>query len=172
MQLKDVDLILSLDKNDFKIGEDFVLELKILNKSERNIRILPWMGPYEYNWFKITNYKGKEIKEYDKLKFELDPQFPFKDSYILLQPRASHKITLRGKIDKTKITIGGGKIFSGIFIDCPNSIMLLKSFGKYYIEARFKNSEFVKNEAIEKYGFDDTWQGEVISNKLQFRISK
>lgn len=170
MQSKDIDLTLKLNKTNFTIDDDFILTLEISNNSDGSIRILPWVGLFEYNWFKITNAKGEEIESSDKVKFELDPKFPLKNSYILLLPHNSHNVVLKGKIIKNKIDILGGNIFDGIFIDFPNSRILLKDFGEYLIEAKFSNDHFVKNEAKERHNLDDIWQGEAFSNKIKFKI--
>lgn len=170
MQSRDIELVAKLNKASFKVDDDFILILKISNNSDNPIRILPWVGLFEYSWFKITNAKGEKNETSDKVKFELDPRFPFKSSYILLLPRNSYDVVLKGRVIKNRIDILGGKVFDGLFIDFQNSRILIKDFGEYCIDAEFSNDDFIKKEAKEKYGFDDLWQGEVTSNKIKFKI--
>lgn len=168
---KDMSIQLKLNKNDFNVGDDLILNIKIINNTNRSIRILPWMGPYEYGWLTITSSSNKKFINYPKIIFELDPKFPFEKDYVLLSPKLSYCINLKGRFSMGGLKDQQGNQFDGIYIDFENGGVLLKNLGKYYIQAKFENSDFIKKEAMEKYNFNDMWQGNITSNRLEFIIS-
>jgi hypothetical protein len=160
-----------LRNSNLKVGDEFSLDINIANNGNHNIRILPWMGPYEYGWFTITDTNGKPVENSAKAKFELDPKFPYQNDYVLLSPNTAHKIKLTGRILKDKINTGEKGVFDGVVLDFQNSAVLLGNFSEYYIQVTFTNDEYVKNEAKKKFNFDDMWQGEISSEKISFKVS-
>ena len=101
MNIPNVTVNLKLNQTDFKVGGDLILQIEIKNNSYHKIRILPWMGPYEHGWIRIFDYRNNlEMRKDVKIIFELDPSFPYRDSYVLLPSYGIHIVTLRGKISK------------------------------------------------------------------------
>jgi len=123
------------------------------------------MGPYEHGWIRIFDYRNNlEMRKDVKIIFELDPSFPYRDSYVLLPSYGIHIVTLRGKISKDEKGV--------LYVDFKKSRISLNGSGRYYIEVLFKNSDFASEEAKKRFNFNDMWQGEAFSDKIKFNILK
>lgn len=169
----DLELTLELNKTNFEINDEFILKIAIVNNTNKNVVILPWMGPHEYGWFEIYDSNSKKMDIDDKVKFALDRSVL--SNYISLTPHGTHTIILKGTIVKERVNvlIRDSKVFDGIFINFSYSRILLAGTGDYYIEAKFTNSEFIKNEAKRRFNFNNNvWQGTINSNRVKFSISQ
>lgn len=160
----DIKIAIKLNKNNFRLHDKIDIEITIKNCSTKNIRILPWMGPYEYNWVILTDLKHKKQNCIEKVTFEINPRFPFKDSYILLASNGLHSLRITGSITKDK----DGKMF----IEFPYSKIAIENPGEYFIVTKFENSKFVHDEAIKKFNFKDIWQGKVLSEAGRIKIQE
>lgn len=196
-------LTVRLNKNIFKVGDDFQAEIIIKNNTHQAVRILPWQLYDEY-WFQISDIEGKIYPGRVLAFYELDGWVPHKDSFIVLPSGKAHVISVKGRINKTK-NIFRGENYSNesISISFFRSLMHvehskvnssissidekektekskiythcdipLPKEGVYYLQARFEPDDFIYREAKIRYGFQDMWQGRVVSEKIKFTVSE
>lgn len=167
-QEEKLSLSISLNKINFKLGDEFVVNYDLKNMGKNKIAVLPW--GFEYATNKLFFY-GKENKNKLKvvrlliygLRF-----IPKKEDIVYLMPQESFSKKFRGVIKKGILRSISKEV---MYIDFKNSAVVLDNNTGYIIKAVFKTDKEIVKKVTELYDINKgIYSNETTSNEISFNV--
>lgn len=170
-------LKIQINKEKYKLGDNFEVTYILQNVSDKPIIILPWRFEYATNI--LTIYDKKEQKNVEKLRlliYELK-FIPQREDFVVILPRNVYTKTFGGiikkenmsKFDQNSSSKNLGKL--SLVIDFNDSAFLLEENNReYIISAIYKTDPNAIKKGKELYGLTDVWKDMIKSNEIEFVV--
>jgi len=161
-------LSITLNKINFKLGDEFIISYNLKNTGKDKIAILPWGFEYIINKLDFYGKKNKnKLKEVRLLIYELR-FIPKKEDIIYLMPQESFNKEFRGIIKKGVLRSIDQEV---MYIDFKNSAVVLDNSTGYIVKAVFKTNEEIVKKATELCDTSDgIYSKEITSNEVGFDL--
>ncbi len=166
----ELSLLVSTDKQDYRIGDEIKIKSSLVNDSEKNMTILPWGGAYVFWWISIYNLDREKVNSMISTFYELK-FIPDKQDFVTLKSGERFDLEYVGKIKAKDDYYATKQNYNGILINFDDSAYLIKSLGRFTIKGVYETKEKWA-ETADNLSINDFWSGTIESEEIEITIQE